>query len=126
MLVTNGIDKVQVWNSDYSFRDFPEYNDRCKYLGFFGSIGYEHILFASTYSDANVNLQQTIDYSLAGSLEYCGYFELLDSYYPIVGVQSLMDMFVIYKTKTISLMKVNSSGGNTQPFIVQQDLVLIS
>lgn len=123
IIATNGIDKVQVWNSEGSFRNFIEYDDRCRYVGFFGSVGYEHILYGSTYSDANINLAQTVDYSLAGSLDYSGYFELLDSNSPVTGLLSLQDMLVIYKYKSISLAKPNASGGNDDPFIVQQDIV---
>ncbi len=126
IICTNGIDSVQRMNDQGYFKDFTEYPNRCKFLGFWGSVGYEHIIYANTYNTSNnINFEQTIDISDAGALTFNNgtYYELLDNNSPIQGVVPLGNNLIIYKSNSISIAQINPGGGNDNPLNIRQDII---
>lgn len=129
LMATNGVDRVQVWTGDMTddyFENFEYYTNYCKFLGFYGSVGYEHILWTNVYDvGSSKYFESTIEISEAGALTFTGgiYYELLDTNSPIMGVMPLNTQLIIYKKDSISIAQPNPSGGNDDPFSIRQDVV---
>ena len=127
ILVTNsGIDAIQKWDGTGYFKDFKNYSNRAKYVGFFGSVGYEHVVFANIYDTGSGKIfEQTIEWCEAGGgLVFNGaYAELLDSTEPIVGIVPFGSRLFIYKSGSISIGDPNPNGGNENPFYITQNAV---
>ena len=126
LLSTNGIDTVQVYTGTGYFEDFTNYPNRAKFVGFWGSVGYEHVLFANVYDTGSAKMfEQTIEWLDAGGdlIFNGGYAELLDSSEAITGVVSLANRLFIYKTNSISIVDINPNGGNDNPFFITQNAV---
>jgi len=124
MLVTNGIDRVQQFSGDGYFKDFDNYTNHAKFMCFFGSVGYEHVIFADIY-DSGIEFGQTIEWlDAGGALNFNGgYAELLDSNSSIVGLLPLGTRLLVYKTDSISICDINPQGGNDDPFFISQNVV---
>ena len=124
-LLTNGIDNVQVYDGTGYVSNFLQYPNLCKYLGFYGTVGYHHTLYVNVYdTGSSQQCAETIELSDAGVLDFNGsYVELLDRNSPIVGVLPLITQLIIYKQNSISIAQVNPSGGNDDPLSVREDVV---
>lgn len=100
--------------------------NKAKFIDFFGSIGYEHIVTASTF-DGEYQLKQTLDFSDAGEVDLWNniFYDLLDSPDEIVGVKKLQTRLIIYKKNSISEAYPNPTGGNSDPFDIIQNKISI-
>jgi hypothetical protein len=128
MLCVNGVDAVQQFSGDGYFEDFANYPNRPKYVGYYGSVGYEHILFGNIYdTGSNKTFEQTIEWTDSGGglVFNGGYAELLDSSDPITGIVPLANRLFIYKSTSISIADINPSGGNDSPFFITQNAIEI-
>lgn len=127
IVCTNGVDIIQTWNATGEFADLTGYTtDRVKFIGFWGSMGYEHVIAANIYdTGTSTSFEQTIYISDAGEIAPNGanYYELLDTNEPITGIVPLGNRLIIYKTTSISIADVNPNGGNTDAFYVQQNII---
>lgn len=127
IVCTNGVDIIQTWNATDEFADLTGYTtDRVKFIGFWGSMGYEHVIAANIYdTGTSTSFEQTIYISDAGEIAPNGanYYELLDTNEPITGIVPLGNRLIIYKTTSISIADVNPNGGNTDAFYVQQNII---
>jgi hypothetical protein len=127
IVCTNGVDIIQTWNATGEFADLAGYTtDRAKFIGFWGSMGYEHVIAANIYdTGTSTSFEQTIYISDAGEIAPNGanYYELLDTNEPITGIVPLGNRLIIYKTTSISIADVNPNGGNTDAFYVQQNII---
>jgi len=126
ILATNGIDKIQSWNSEGYFSDFTHYPDICKWIGFWGSAGNEHIFFANVYDvGSGYSFEQRIDISDAGALTSteADYIELLDTNSPVLGMLPIDTRVVIYKSSSISIGTINPQATTVGFLMVQQDII---
>jgi len=96
--------------------------DICKFIGFFGSVGYEHIAIANLKSSTGAEAKQKIAFSYAGEPEQWLdsntdiYYELLNSNDAIMGIVPLQGRLYVYKEHSITEMWPDPNGGNTDPF----------
>jgi hypothetical protein len=127
IVCTNGVDQLQRWDATGSFTNLDGFGTyRSKFIGFWGSMGYEHVIAANIYdTGSSVSFEQTIYISDAGDIAPNGanYYELLDTNEPITGIVPLGNRLIIYKTTSISIADVNPNGGNTDAFYVQQNII---
>lgn len=100
------------------------YPNLAKYIDYFGSVGYEHVILANT-TDGSVHNAQTIEMSDAGEIDLWNsiFFDLIDTNDPIVGVKRLGTRLIIYKERSITEAYPNPSGGNIDPFDFNQNKV---
>jgi hypothetical protein len=95
--------------------------NKAKHVGFYGSIGYEHLILSNTTDSTGAN-KQRVETSNAASLFFEGtYYDLLNSTDEILGIVPLQTNFIIYKENSISQMIPNPSGGNEDPFQINQN-----
>jgi hypothetical protein len=102
-----------------------------KYLGYFGSVGYEH--FLSAWISDTTNEPQRIEVGAAGKYpeqflndvtgDYGTFYLLYDSNEEIVGMHSLQNRIIIYKEQTITEMWAVPSGTNADPYNFVQDKI---
>ncbi|PKL19571.1 MAG: hypothetical protein CVV49_00610 [Spirochaetae bacterium HGW-Spirochaetae-5] len=126
ILATNGIDIIQQWDSTGYFKDFTAYPHRAKFVGFFGSVGWEHVVFANYFdTGSQTSFEQTMQWlDAGGDLAWSGnYAELLDSTDPITGIVPLAGRLMIYKSGSISIADINPVGGNAAAYFIQQNIV---
>ncbi len=97
---------------------------RAKYIGYWGSVGYEHVVVANTV-DGSILCPQTVEISQAGQTDcWPGIiYDLLNTNEPILGILPLRGHLFIYKANSISEMWPDPSGGNDDPFNFNQDKV---
>lgn len=95
-----------------------------KYVGYFGSVGYEHMMLANLY-DGGTYFPQTIEFSLAGQTESwpSTYYDLIDTNDEIMGLASLQTRLIIYKKFSITECWADPAGGNADPFNFNQNKI---
>jgi len=126
MIATNGIDEIQYFTGNGYFQNWDKYPNKAKFLGYWGSAGYEHVIFANIFDVAGQkNFEQTLEWLDAGGdfVFSGGYAELLDSSDPIVGLVPFNNRFFVYKTGNISILDINPNGGNDDPFFITQNVL---
>lgn len=125
MLTTNGVDAIQQFVGDGYFEDFINYPNHAKYVGYYGGVGYEHVIFANIYDvGSGKQFEQTVEWTNSGDLVFDGhYVELLDSNEAITGILPLANRLFIYKGNSISIAEINPNGGNISPWYITQDAV---
>lgn len=126
LVASNGIDPILKWTGSGSVSNLggsPPVT--AKYIGYFGASMYEHFIAAWT-TDSGNNLPQTIEVSDAGNPEsWSGtYYDLLQKNDEIIGMEILKNRLVIYKNKSISLCYPTPEGGNSDPFDLDQDVII--
>ena len=102
-----------------------------KYLGYFGSVGYEHLL--SAWIADSTNEPQRIEVGAAGKYpekflndvtgDYGTYYLLYDSNEGIVGMHALQNRIIIYKEQSITEMWAVPGGLNSDPYNFNQDKI---
>lgn len=102
-----------------------------KYLGYFGSVGFEH--FLSAWVADSVNEPQRIEVAAAGKYpekflndvtgDYGTYYLLYDSNEEIFGMHALQNRIIIYKEKSITEMWAVPGGTNSDPYNFNQDKI---
>jgi hypothetical protein len=124
LCVTNGVDPIMKWNGTGAFVDLGGSPNFAKYIGYFGSVGFEHFMSAWT-NDGTYNLPQTVEISDAGDPEsgLNTYYELLNNNDEIVGMKSLGTKVVVYKRNSITVGYPTPEGGNVDPFDWEQDKI---
>jgi len=124
IVVTNGVDPIQKWDGTGYMEDLGGSPNKAKYIGYFGSVGYEHLILGWT-NDGSNNLPQTIELSDAGETETWGgtYYDLLDTNDQIKGILSLQTRLIVYKERSITEAWPNPSGGNLDPLDFNQNKI---
>lgn len=124
LVATNGVDPIRRWSGTGSFIDLGGSPNKAKFVGYFGSVGFEHIVTAWT-NDGSYNLPQTIEVSDAGETEVWSgtYYDLLNTNDDIKGIVPLQTRLMIYKEKSITEAAPNPSGGNIDPFNFNQNKI---
>ena len=130
MLSTNGVDFLQIWRGIQDdeltyFEDLLTYPNICKHVGFWGTVGAEHIICSNVYDTATSAWNSSaIEVSDAGEISWQdgAVYPLFDSSSPILGIVSLQTRFVIYKKDSISLAEASYSSDVTNPLTIQQGL----
>lgn len=124
LCVTNGVDPIMKWNGTGEFVNLGGTPNVAKYLGYFGSVGFEHLMSAWT-NDGTYNLPQTVEISDAGNPEsgLTTYYEFLNNDDEIVGLASLGTRIIVYKRNSITVGWPTPEGGNTDPFDWNQDQI---
>lgn len=100
-----------------------------RFVGFFGSTGYEHLITAFVKEGPD-NRPQTLDVSHAGKPEIWGddidapiYYDLLNTNDEIQGVVPLQTRMLIYKRHSITEMWATPGGGNIDPYDFNQNKI---
>lgn len=127
LLATNGTDLIQKWrgfqNGVLTYaEDTVEYPNLCKHIGFWGTAGQEHIITSNITDASSSKNTSAIELSDAGEISWADghVYPLYDSSYPILGVVSLQQRFIIYKQNTISMGE--PTGEDANPLNIQQDV----
>jgi len=130
LIAVNGVDNMQRWKGEQSgdltyCEDVLTYLNLCKHVGFWGTVGAEHIICSNVYDSLSSAWNATvIEVSDAGEISWQdgATYPLYDSTSEILGVVSLQTRFVIYKRQSLSLAEASYSSDVTNPFTIQQDL----
>lgn len=116
-----------VSDTTLSFSNMP---DIAKFVGYFGSVGYEHVAIANTKNSAGVEANRKIAFSYAGEPEQWLsnntdiYYELLSSNDAVVGIVPLGGRLYAYKEHSITEMWPDPNGGNEDPFNFTENKIL--
>ncbi len=124
VVVSNGVDRMQKWTGKGAMVDLAGMTRPARFIHYFGSIGYEHLIAAWT-RDGMFNLPYTIEVSDAGQTEVWNgtYYELLNTNDEIKGILPLENRLIIYKEHSITEAWPNPQGGNIDPFDFVQDKI---
>jgi len=127
LVASNGVDPIMKWTGTGSISTFGSTGvpTTAKYIGYFGAAMYEHFLAAWT-TDGGTNMPQTLEIATAGAPEtWSGcYYDFLQKNDEIIGMQILKNRLIIYKNKSISMAYPTPEGGNTDPFDMEQDVII--
>jgi hypothetical protein len=127
LCASNGVESIYKWDGSGAIEVLGGTPPAtAKYIGYFGAAAYEHFIAAWT-TDTGNNLPQTIEMSEAGEPEgwsASSYYDLLQKNDEIVGIDILKGRLVIYKSRSISMAYPTPEGGNTDPFDIEQDVII--
>jgi len=123
-MVCNGIDLPQRWTgTGYMITVTGGAADPpiAKFLGYFGSVGYEHTVVANTIV-SSISRTQAIQASDAGTPFDWGSsgWNLQNDDSPIKGVVPLKTRLIVYKADALIEAWVDPSGGDADPFNFNQ------
>jgi len=107
------------------------YRRPAKYLGYFGSVGFEH--FLSAWITDSTNEPQRIEVGAAGKYpetflndvtgDYGTYYLLYDSNEEIFGMHALQNRIIVYKEQSITEMWAVPGSLNSDPYNFVQDKI---
>ncbi|HKK62042.1 MAG TPA: hypothetical protein VJ951_05755, partial [Bacteroidales bacterium] len=133
--VTSSTEVELTDNATASLTDYPlVFGTRrpAKYLGYFGSVGYEH--FISGWIADAIDEPQRLEVSAAGKYpekflnditgDYGTYYLLFDSPDEIVGIKQLQNRIIIYKENSITEMMAKPQGTNADPYNFNQNKII--
>lgn len=130
-LTTDGTTAGGVTKALTTYPIYFGYRRPAKYLGYFGSVGYEH--FLSAWIADTTNEPQRIEVGAAGLYpekflldvtgDYGAYYLMLDTNEEIVGMQALQNRIIVYKENSISEMWAVPGGTNSDPYNFIQDKI---
>ena len=95
--------------------------NKAKFIEWFGSIGYEHVIIGNTI-DTGVNNKQTLEFSAASEIDVWGiagesfYVDLINTNDPVVGIRRLGTRLYVYKENSITELWPIEGGGNSNAF----------
>lgn len=118
LVVTNGVDTPKKWNGSGYMEDLGGSPNISRYCGYFGSVGFEHLYLGWTIDGGN-DQPFTLEMSNAGNPEAYGdglYYDLLNTNDEIVGMKSLGQNIIIYKTESISVAFPTGSADDPLQF----------
>jgi len=118
MVVTNGVDPIVKWTGSGSMTDLGGATGlAARYIGYFGSTGFEHT-YLSYVTDNGTVLPQTLYVSATGDPEDYSdgvFYDIQTTNDNIEGILDLGSRLIIYKTYSISEAWSTPSGGATDP-----------
>lgn len=131
LMLTNGVNYMQMWQGEQGgsltyMQDVYAYPNLCKHVGFYGSVGAEHIICCNVYDTGSASWNSTaIEVSDAGEIAWDdgATYPLFDSTDILLGSKPLMTRLMLYKRDSISIAEATYSTDVTNPFSIQQNVI---